>query len=131
MEARLSREQQAQKQLEEAEAIATNAPKETDLSKKKAAWIQAADKLKAISSDSFVADKVKTRLAECDRQIKDIETSIPQPAPSPQPPSPEATPTPADDLFKLSPESRDRAPAPEPSPSVPNAPTPKDDKPLF
>lgn len=131
MEARLSREQQAQKQLEEALAIATNAPKETDLSKKKAAWIQAADKLKAISSDSFVADKVKTLLAECDRQIKDIETSIPQPAPSPQPPSPEATPTPADDLFKLSPESRDRAPAPEPSPSVPNAPTPKDDKPLF
>jgi hypothetical protein len=131
MEAHLTREQQAQKQLEEALAIAADAPKETDLSKKKAAWIQAADKLKAISSDSFVADKVKTLLAECDRQIKDIETSIPQPAPSPQPPSPEATPTPADDLFKLSPESRDRAPAPEPSPSVPNAPTPKDDKPLF
>ncbi|MEG4320925.1 MULTISPECIES: protein kinase [unclassified Microcoleus] len=136
MEARLSREQQAQKQLEEAEAIATNAPKETDLSKKKAAWTQAADKLKAIGSDSFVADKVKARLAECDRQIKDIETSIPQAAPSPRPPSPpapspEPTPTPADDLFKLSPNSSKSAPAPEPSPSLPNDPTPKDDKPLF
>lgn len=134
MEAHLTREQQAQKQLEEAEAIAANAPKETELSKKKAAWTQAADKLKAISSDSFVADKVKARLAECDRQIKDIETSVPQAAPSPQPPSPQAPspepkPTPADDLFKFSPDSRESAPAPEPSPS--NTSIPKDDKPLF
>ena len=139
MEAHLTREQQAMKQLEEAEAIAANAPKETDLSKKKAAWIQAADKLKAISSDSFVADKVKARLAECDRQIKDIETSVPQAAPSPQPPSPESPspeppspepkPTPADDLFKFSPDSSKSSPAPEPSPS--NTPIPKDDKPLF
>ncbi len=120
MEARLTREQQAQKQLEEAEAIAANAPKETELSKKKAAWIQAADKLKAISSDSFVADKVKTLLAECDRQIKDIETSIPQAAPSPQ-----ATPTPADDLFRPPSGSSEPTPAPQPSPSLPNAPTPK------
>lgn len=128
MEAHLSREQQAQKQLEEAEAIAANAPKETELSKKKAAWTQAADKLKAISSDSFVADKVKALLAECDRQIKDIESSVPQP-PSPQAPSPEPTPTSADDLFKFSPDSSESAPAPEPSPS--NSPIPKDDKPLF
>jgi len=128
MEAHLSREQQAQKQLEEAEAIAANAPKETELSKKKAGWTQAADKLKAISSDSFVADKVKALLAECDRQIQDIESSVPQP-PSPQAPSPEPTPTSADDLFKFSPDSSESAPAPEPSPS--NSPIPKDDKPLF
>ncbi|MEG4801935.1 protein kinase [Microcoleus sp. ARI1-B5] len=131
MEAHLSREQQAMKQLEEAQAIAANAPKETELSTKKAAWIQAADKLKAISSDSFVADKVKALLAECDRQIKDIESSVPQAAPSPQAPSPEATPTPPDDLFRPPSGSSEPTPAPESSPSVPNAPTPKDDKPLF
>ena len=131
MEAHLTREQQAMKQLEEAEAIAANAPKETDLSKKKAAWTQAADKLKAISSDSFVADKVKARLAECDRQIKDIETSVPQASPSSQPPSPQATPTPADDLFRPPSDSSKPAPTPEISPSLPDAPTPKDDKPLF
>ncbi|MEG4811590.1 protein kinase [Microcoleus sp. F8-D3] len=128
MEAHLTREQQAQKQLEEAQAIATNAPKETELSKQKAAWIQAADKLKAIASGSFVADKVKALLAECDRQIQDIEISVSQP-PSPLSPSPEPTPTSADDLFKFSPDSSESAPAPEPSPS--NSPIPKDDKPLF
>ena len=110
--------------------------KETDLSKKKAVWTQAADKLKAISSDSFVADKVKARLAECDRQIKDIETSVPQASPSPQPPSPqppspEPKPTPADDLFRPPFDSSKPAPTPEISPSLPDAPTPKDDKPLF
>ncbi len=135
MEAHLTREQQAQKQLEEAEAIAANAPKETELSQQKAAWTQAADKLKAISSDSFVADKVKTLLAECDRQIKDIETAVPA-SPSPEPsspesPSPEPKPTPPYDLFKPAPEIPEPAPAPESSPSLPDAPTPKDDKPLF
>jgi serine/threonine protein kinase len=129
MEAHLTREQQAMKQLEEAEAIATNAPKETELSKQIAAWTQAADKLKAIASDSFVADKVKARLAECDRKIKDIEISVP-PSPGPQlpslqPPSPQATPTPADDLFRPPSGSSEPTPAPQPSPSLPNAPTPK------
>ncbi|MBE9186490.1 protein kinase [Microcoleus sp. LEGE 07076] len=130
MEARLTREQQAQKQLEEAMAIAADAPKATELSTQKDLWIQAADKLKAISSDSFVADKVKTLSAEYDRQIQNIETSIRQ-SPSPEPPSPELAPTPADDLFKLSPDNREPSPAPEVSPSLPNAPTPKDDQPLF
>jgi len=145
MEAHLTREQQAQKQLEEALALAANAPKETELSKQKAAWTQAADKLKAIASDSFVADKVKAHLAECDRQIQDIEISIrqapspeapspeaPSPeAPSPEAPSPEVTPTAKDDLFRFSPDGTEPAPAPKPSPSLPNSPTPKDDKPLF
>ncbi|MBE9095025.1 serine/threonine-protein kinase [Tychonema sp. LEGE 07203] len=134
MEARLTREQQAQKQLEEAMAIAADAPKATELSTQKDLWIEAADKLKAISSDSFVADKVKTLSAEYDRQIKDIEASITQPPssepPSPEPSSPEAKPTP-DDLFRLSPDNREPSPAPEVSPSLPNAPTPKDDGPLF
>lgn len=124
MEAHLTREQQAMKQLEEAEAIATNAPKETELSKQKAAWTQAANKLKAIASDSFVADKVKARLAECDRKIKEIEISDPQ-LPSLEPPSPQATPTP-DDLFRPPSGSSDPTPVPESSPrSLPNAPTPK------
>jgi Serine/threonine protein kinase len=118
MEAHLTREQQAMKQLEEAEAIAANAPKETELSKQKALWTQAADKLKAIALDSFVADKVKARLAECDRQIQDIEISIRQ-APSPQP-----TPAP-DDLFRPPSEGSEPALTPQPSPSLPNAPTPK------
>ncbi|MEG4841044.1 serine/threonine-protein kinase [Microcoleus sp. B9-D4] len=140
MEAHLTREQQAQKQLEEALAIAADAPKETELSTQKALWTQAADKLKAIASDSFVADKVKAHLAECDRQIKDIESSVPQPpspeapspeAPSPEAPSPEVTPTAKDDLFRFSPDGTEPAPAPKPSPSLPNSPTPKDDKPLF
>ncbi len=124
METHLTREQQAEKLLEEAEAIATNAPKETELSKQKAAWTQAVDKLKAIASDSFVADKVKARLAECDRKIKEIEISIP-PSPSPELPSPGPTPTPADDLFRPPSGSSDPASTPKPSPSLPNAPTPK------
>lgn len=118
MEAHLTREQQAMKQLEEALAIAANAPKETELSKQKALWTQAADKLKAIASDSFVADKVKASLAECDREIKDIENSVPPPA------SPQATPTP-DDLFRPPSEGSQPASTPQPSPSLPNAPTPK------
>ncbi|MEG4988286.1 serine/threonine-protein kinase [Microcoleus sp. BR0-C5] len=140
MEGHLTREQQAQKQLEEALAIAADAPKETELSTQKALWTQAADKLKAIASDSFVADKVKASLAECDRQIQDIEISLrqaPSPeasspeAPSPEAPSPEVTPTAKDDLFRFSPDGTEPAPAPKPSPSLPNSPTPKDDKPLF
>lgn|GEM_PF-1728152 len=130
MEAHLTREQQAQKQLEEALAITAEAPKETELSKQKAVWTQAADKLKAIASDSFVADKVKAHLAECDRQIQDIEISIRQ-ASSPEASSPEVTPTAQDDLFRFSPDGTEPAPAPKPSPSLPNSPTPKDDKPLF
>lgn len=125
MEAHLTREQQAQKQLEEALAIAADAPKETELSKQKALWTQAADKLKAIASDSFVADKVKASLAECDRQIKDIANSVPPPA------SPQATPTP-DDLFRPPSESTKSPSTPESSPSLPHPPTPKADKdPLF
>ncbi len=125
MEARLTREQQAQKQLEEALAIAADAPKETELSKQKALWTQAADKLKAIASDSFVADKVKASLAECDRQIKDIANSVPPAA------SPQATPTP-DDLFRPPSESTKSPSTPESSPSLPHPPTPKADKdPLF
>nr|WP_255699065.1 serine/threonine-protein kinase [Tychonema sp. BBK16] len=129
IEARLTREQQAMKLLEEAEAIATNAPKETELSKQTTAWTQAADKLKAIAADSFVAEKVKARLAECDRKIKEIEISV-SPSPSPElpslePPSPQATPTPADDLFRPPSGSSEPTPAPQPSPSLPNAPTPK------
>jgi serine/threonine protein kinase len=128
MAAHLTREQQAEKLLEEAEAIATNAPKETELSKQKAAWTQAADKLKAIASDSFVADKVKDRLAECDRKIKEIEISVP-PSPGPElpslePPSPQPTPT-RPDLFRPPSESSEPVTEPQPSPSLPNAPTPK------
>lgn len=125
MEAHLTREQQAQKQWEEALAIAADAPKETELSKQKALWTQAADKLKAIASDSFVADKVKASLAECDRQIKDIANSVPPAA------SPQATPTP-DDLFRPPSESTKSPSTPESSPSLPHPPTPKADKdPLF
>jgi serine/threonine protein kinase len=136
MEVHLTREQQAQKLLEEAEAIVANAPKETDLSKQKAAWTQATDKLKAIATDSFVTDKVKALLAECDRQIKNLESSIPQ-TPSPEPsslpspsPEPSSEPTPYD-LFKPPSESSESAPEPKPSSSLPNAPTPKNEKPLF
>ncbi|MEK0178642.1 serine/threonine-protein kinase [Microcoleus anatoxicus] len=125
MEAHLTREQQAQKQLEEALAIAADAPKATELSKQKALWTQAADKLKAIASDSFVADKVKASLAECDREIKNIENSVPPSA------SPQATPTP-DDLFRPPSESTKSPSTPESSPSLPHSPTPKADKdPLF
>lgn len=123
MAAHLTREQQAEKLLEEAEAIATNAPKETELSKQKAAWTQAAEKLKAIASDSFVADKVKARLAECDRKIKEIEISVP-PSPGPELPSPQPTPT-RPDLFRPPSESSEPVTEPQPSPSLPNAPTPK------
>ncbi|MGL5063789.1 MAG: protein kinase domain-containing protein [Microcoleus sp.] len=144
MSARLTREQQAEKLLEEAEAIATDAPKETDLTKQKALWMQAADKLKAIAADSLIADKVKTRSAEFDRQIQELETAIRQ-SPSPEPPSaapsdpapssPAAAPDSDYDLFKPPSKNSDGstpAPQPTPSPAVPDSQTPNDDnKPLF
>ncbi len=105
MEAHLTREQQAEKLLEEAEAIATNAQKETELSKQTTAWTEAADKLKAIAAGSFVADKVRDRLAECDRKIKDIAIPV--------------------DLFRPPSGTSEPVTEPEPSPSLPNAPTPK------
>ncbi|MCU0541507.1 MAG: protein kinase [Oscillatoriaceae cyanobacterium Prado104] len=141
MEVHLAREAQAEKQLEAAEAIAENAPKEIELSKQKSLLIQATDQLKTIATDSLIADKVKARLAEWERQIQDIENSIRQapspeqasPEPStPEPSSSEATPSPDYDLFKPPSDSSELPPDPKPSPSLPDAPTPKDgNKTLF